>query len=44
MRSEEYFRVSEASAPTQVAILRLWISSTLPTAGTRVTALSCGCS
>jgi hypothetical protein len=28
MRSEKYFRVSDASAPGRVAMLRLWISST----------------
>jgi hypothetical protein len=28
IRSEKYFRVSDASAPGRVAMLRLWISST----------------
>ena len=31
MRSEKYFRVSEASPPARVAMLRLWISSTQTT-------------
>jgi hypothetical protein len=31
MRSEKYFRVSEASAPARVAMLRSWISSTQTT-------------
>ena len=33
MRSEEYLSMSDASAPERVARLTLWISSTLPTAG-----------
>ena len=31
IRSEKYLRVSEASAPARVAMLRLWISSTQTT-------------
>jgi hypothetical protein len=41
IRSEKYFRVSEASPPALVAMLRLWISSTLPTAAPSAPALTC---
>lgn len=40
-RSVKYFRWSERSSPALVARFTLWISSILPTAGARISALNC---